>query len=292
MNRSNKNNDNLYSMQVLLHSQVNTQKIVYDDFCRTDDSKYAVSKLWYDDNESVPPRALYIQSTEMKLHELTKSNDIVFPINKNDNDLFDKIDNMSLDYVKNSGIVNKYKLKDVKFKTIVNEIEMTPTNKTNVLKLRVSDGTKFFMGDKTNRSFDDVKKYLTKGLSVIVIIEIDKLVIDTKSNVIATNVVLKQVLLKKLKPVRIELEEYSFVESDLQSKPIEPIEPVVTEKEQTEKLVPKPVPKPKKQQQKKKQVKEESSEEESEHSENSNKSTEESNESVDVANFLSQIKKK
>lgn len=273
-------------MQVLLHSQINTQKIVYEDFCQTDDGKYAVSKLWYDDNESVPPRALYVQSSELKFHELTKSNDIVFPVNKNDNDLFDKIDNMSLEYVKNSGVVNKYKLKDVKFKTIVNEIEIAPKNKTNVFKLRVLEGekgTKFFMGDKTNRSFDDVKKYLTKGVNVVIIIEIDKLVIDIKANVIATNVVLKQILLKKLKPIRVELEEYSFVESDVL---IKPIEPIVTEKEVQEQLT-KPVPKPKK-----KKVKEENSESESEHSINSNKSTEESNASVDVANFLAQMKKK
>lgn len=258
------------NQQVLLHSQVNAEKIIYEDFCKTDDNKYAVSKIWYEQNEFTPPRTLYIQSSEMKLYELSKSNDISFIINEFDNTLYEKIDNLSINYIKNNPVINEYNLNEVKFKTIITELNMS---QIKILKLRTGGekDTKFFMGDKTARTFDDVKKYLIKGINVVIIVEIDKLIIDINSNTIITNVILKQVLLKKLKPIAIKLDDYGFIESNNSANTINLA---------TEKII-------------KKNSETESKQTESDEDlQNSNNTSESDNESIDVTNFVSQIKKK
>jgi len=203
---------------VLKQLDVNPQKIVFEDFNLTDDKQYVVSKIWYQENESSQPHTLFIQPTNLKIYEMMKTNDIILELSDKDNNLFEALDKLSINVAKTSGVIRKYNMKDVKYKTIINEVDFDTTKKQiNALRLKIINGdnhTKFFLNDRVPKSIDDIKKLLTRGTEIKVIIELDELIVDLKNNVIFTNVILKQALIKKMRPLKTALCEYSFVESD------------------------------------------------------------------------------
>jgi hypothetical protein len=206
---------------VLRQANVNIEKLIYDDFILTDNKQYAVSKIWYQKNESSQPHTLYVQPLKLKVYEVTKVGDIILLLSEEDGKLFENIDELSVDIAKSSGVTKKFAMKDVKYKTIVNEIEieLSPQKKTkiNALRLKIingSKGTKFYINDRDPKSIEDIKKLLVKDVEVKVILEIDTLIVDLKNNIIFTNIILKQALIKKMKPLKMELSEYSFIDSD------------------------------------------------------------------------------
>jgi len=301
---------------VLKQLNVNPQKIVFEDFNLTDDKQYVVSKIWYQENESSQPHTLFIQPTNLKVYEMTKNNDIILELSDKDHSLFEALDKLSINVAKTSGVIRKYSMKDVKYKTIINEVDFdTPKKQINALRLKIINGdnhTKFFLNDRVPKSIDDVKKLLTRGTEIKVIIELDELIVDLKNNVIFTNVILKQALVKKMRPLKTELCEYSFVESDCeqQSEQVKVSPPnkdtmlntqteyldqntamsekskSTKEKPQVKQPVSKPVTK-----QTKNQVKASSKSDESEQSsEDENYSSDSDEGSIDVENFMMAMK--
>lgn len=207
---------------VFKQSTLDTEKIVFEDFDLTDDEQYAVSKIWYQENNSAQPHTLFIQPENLRVYEITKNNDIILELLGNNYEMFEELDKLSVNVVKSSGVIKKYGMKDVKYKTIINELDTDSlkknTKKINALRLKIvstnTNNTKFFVGDRLPKSIDDVRKLLTRGTEIKIIIELEELIIDLKNSTIFTNIILKQALIKKMKPCRAELCEYSFVESD------------------------------------------------------------------------------
>lgn len=206
------------SNSVLNHSKVNLSNIIYDDLILTNNKQYVVSKMWYQYKESHQPITLHIQTSLLKIYEITKNGDIIVSLGELNDTIFDKIDQLSLEFIKSNGVTKKFGLKDVKYKTIVNEVEITQKQKINVLRLKILEKTQFYVSNKTSQKFADIKKLLIKNVDVKAIIEIDGLVIDINNNIIFTNIILRQILIKKVKPLKIELSEYSFVNSDSDNK--------------------------------------------------------------------------
>lgn len=206
------------SANVMNQHNVNLSGMVHDDWSQTENKQYVVSKIWHQKNDGEQPKSFFIQTTTLKLYEITKNGDLILELDNDKNtELFDNIDKSALNYAKSSGITKKYELKDVKYKAIINEIELTPLKKINSLRLRILEGnkpTKFYLSDKEPQNMNDIKKYLVNGTNVKVILEIDGLVVDLKTNIIFTNIILRQVLIKKMKPIRIELTDYSFIDSE------------------------------------------------------------------------------
>jgi hypothetical protein len=55
---------------------------------------------------------------------------------------------------------------------------------------------------------------LIKGNNIKVILEVDGIIVDIKNNTILTNVIPRQILIQKMKPLKTNLTEYSFIDSD------------------------------------------------------------------------------
>lgn len=204
---------------ILKTSSIDYSKIVYDELESSKNGKYVVSKIWYTSDDNVQPVTLFFQTDLVSLYEVTKSNDIILQLlGKEQESFFEKIDEMSLTYAKEKCVTKKYKMKDAKYKTIINEIEIADDEKINALKLKASSETKhvhyFSMGNKTSKNFDDVKKLLTNGTKLKIIVEVDGLIIDVERNILFTSVILKQVFISKPKPLKLELAEYSFIDSE------------------------------------------------------------------------------
>lgn len=203
---------------VLRHSNINENKILFDDLVLTPNKKYVISKMWYQQNETSRPVSMFIQTSSLKIYETTKTGDIILVLDKNDSSVFEKIDGKSVDFVKSQNVTKNYNLKNVKYKTIVSEVTVGKDENINALKIRVMTGenpTKFFVsGNKKCLSYDNAKSLLANGNNVKIILEIDGIIVDLQNNTILTNVIPRQILIQKLKPRKCNLSEYSFIDSD------------------------------------------------------------------------------
>jgi hypothetical protein len=214
---------------VLKYNNVNLKKIMFDEFVMTNSGQYIVSKIWYQSSESDYPKSTHVQIPLLKIDEVTKSDNIVLNTDADITSFFDKIDQMALEFLKKSGVTKTYGLKNVKFVQIVKEINKANelnVNK-NVLKLKImknisKSNTKFFvMGTRSSSDFVNVRNMLTVNAKIKTIVELDGIVIDIMKNEIFVNVILRQVLIEKVKPLRVDLIEYSFIDSDEEN--VEPV---------------------------------------------------------------------
>ena len=199
---------------VLKYNNIDFSKIIFDEFMITDNKEYIVSKMWYQKSEFEYPRSLHIQTPLLKIDEITKSNNIVLNTDDNITTFFDKIDELTLDFVKSSSVTKKYGLKNIKFVQIVKEISKinNVTESKNVLKLKIMNTTKFFtINNKSSLKYENVKKMLKPNGNIRTILELDGIIIDIAKNEIFVNVILRQVLIHKMNPIKVELTEYSFI---------------------------------------------------------------------------------
>lgn len=204
------------SKAILKHNQLDVSKIVHDEFVELN-KQYVMSKMWYQETDSSPPQTCYVQTNFLKLNEVTDDSLTVVAENKN---LYEQLDDNSLQFVKSKNITKKYGLKGTKYRTIIT----TPSDGSkDCIRLKIQNGvsckpTQFFTGkDRTSKVHDDVKNLLKAGAEVKLIFELDGLMVDLKHNIIYVNILLKQVLIPKMSPVRVELVDYSFVDSDDES---------------------------------------------------------------------------
>lgn len=203
---------------ILKYGSVDLSKVTYDEFVESEDKQIMVSKIWYQKDEVSRPQTFYIQVQDLKVDEVKSGNMMAI---LSDSTLFSQLDKKSLEVAKSKSVSKKFGLKNPKYKPMITEMSDTNNNSFDALKLAISDGsnggktTQFFVGkNKISKNFDEVKGLLKAGTNVKVILEVDGLMVDTKHNNIYTNIVLKQVLVPMIVPLRLELSEYSFIDSD------------------------------------------------------------------------------
>jgi hypothetical protein len=206
--------------RVLTRKNINSNQIVYDDITFINDNQVAVLKMWYQ-HSNTQMQSLFYQTEAVQLYsqDFAKTKDLLLLLNGSpEQNFFEELDKLSINHVKSTGLIKKLALnpKEVKYRTIVNEINTVGNTETiHTTKVKVTDKTKFYVqGNKKSKSFEDVHHILQAGSNVKAIIEIDSLMIDIKSSVIITKLVLHQFRIEKVIPLKIELNEYSFVDSD------------------------------------------------------------------------------
>jgi len=291
------------SALILKHSLVNINKVIFDEMTLTPSKKYVISKAWYQENNTCRPVSIFIQTSSLTIYDITKTGDLVLSLSDNDCVIFEKLDNKSVEYIKSSGVTKQYNLKNVSYKTIVSEVSTDDSKNINALRLRVMMGenpTQFFVnGNKKCLGYDEVKDMLIKGSNIKVIFEVDGVIVDIKNNTLLTNVIPRQILIQKMKPLKTNLTEYSFVDSDRSESNNEVDDndakeaPLNTQTEYLDLNTTNNSESKKTKQKKKVSKKSEASEDESEEeSENEYPEDSESNNSVDVENFLKIMSKK
>lgn len=197
------------SKHILTCNNVKLQNIVYDDFIKND--TYASSKIWYQETLLEAPKSLLVQSEYLTVDDVTKINNIILALKETT--FYENLDKLTLEFMQKQNIIKQLKIKNVTYRTIINQIDDDVN--TNYLKIKIQENTQFFlMNEKKILKYDDVKKMLKKGTKVKIIIEFESIIIDLKNSEIFINMTLKQMLIQKLRPVKIELSEYSFIESE------------------------------------------------------------------------------
>lgn len=189
-------------------NEFNSDKMMFENFVETNEGKFLVSKIWYNDNVKSRPKSLLIQTTNLKVHD--NNNDYI-SLKIDDIVIYNSIDNMVLNKIKKDGIIKKYGLKNPSYKSTVGEA--TNDTNLNVLRFNKINNTLFFVDTKESKSYDEVKNLISSDSKLKIIFEVDKVVVDIAKNYIFTYVTLLQAQIK-ICPHKIELSEYSFVDDD------------------------------------------------------------------------------
>lgn len=208
---------------ILRPTEVEFNKFVYDEAVVSEDDKsdkYIVVKIWYDftgRKNTESPETLFIKNPSMPLLETSK-NELIFGLQATEPlvQFYEQCDQHSINHLKTSGLLRQYKLKDLTYKTIINETD----GSLNYLRFTMTNGkqsTHVYTMDKKIISHEQQNKLLVKDAHVMTIVEPDAIVIDLQNKTIFTNIVTRQVLItkqKQVKPHKIVLTDFSFVDSD------------------------------------------------------------------------------
>jgi hypothetical protein len=207
------------SKTVLKQSAVDVNNYVYDELVVSENKQYVISKMWYKPAKTA--MTSFVQTSKLEIFELTKSDELVMVfVESNANEFYEKLDHISLEFAKKSDLIKTFDMKNVQYRTTVNEVQIREDQTINMLKLKVLNATKptafYFSNTKEKKElkFNDVRELLVPGTEVRLIIEIDALVVDLINNRIFTNLNMRQVCITKRKPMKLELTEYSFLDSD------------------------------------------------------------------------------
>lgn len=201
---------------IVRYAKVDTTKIVCEDFTEANNAKLAISKVWYQDIVGTSPHTFFIQTPDLKVYEVKNdSKDEYISFILDDSNVGDEMDKLFVQKVKDSGLIKKYGLKNVIFKSIIGGADSDKS--VSLLRLK-TEKAKFYTNNKTAKSFSEVKHLIKSGSVLKLIFEVDKIVIDTSKNIIFPNLILSQAQIK-LVPQKIELSEYSFVEDELDEEP-------------------------------------------------------------------------
>lgn len=218
---------------VLTRKTIDTTKIVYDDIILTQNDQFAVAKIWYQPSSDNMHSLLY-QTTVLPVYSYdNKNGKFLLRLGKdNEQQILSEIDQLSINYIKTSGLLQKLSLspKEVRYRTIVNDFNNKEGERMNSFELKNALKTKYYSnGIKKSKTLDDVESTLKKGVNVKVIIEIDGLIVDIKRGSIITNIILHQFRVEKIVPKKIELGEYSFLDSDNEEENEEQPEEIITQ---------------------------------------------------------------
>lgn len=203
---------------VLSQKSINTTQIVYDDIIMTQNDQFAVAKIWYQPSSDKLHSLLY-QTSVLPIYSYdSKTNKFHLKLNENtEQNILSTIDQMSINYIKSTGLLKRLMLspQKVRYRTIVTDFTNKENEKINSIELKNTTKTKYYSnGVKKSKNLEDVENLLKKNVNVKTIIEIDGLVVDIKKESITTNIILHQFKIEKIKPKKIELNEYSFLESE------------------------------------------------------------------------------
>ena len=197
---------------VIKYNKFNSFKISHDELKFTKNKQMIISKLWYNELNNIP-KNIHIQTSFLKINQLYDDN-IVLILTDETSKLFDDVDASSISFIKTNNILNKYNLVKPSYKALVHE-NTHLDKKVNCVRLKILNNTSFFIENKhEKKNLNDIKHLLNNNVDIKIIFELDSLVIDPSKNIIFTNVILRQVLIHKIIPIKVELSEYSFIESD------------------------------------------------------------------------------
>lgn len=198
---------------VIKYGDINIQNIVYDDFILANDGKHVVSKVWYQDSEYLPPHTFYIQTHNLKIHEIPEDENGDLLLVLDDTEVFENLDKRAVSQIKAKDVHKKYGLIKPTYKSSINNPD--DNDSIEVLRLKVGN-CNFFYKDKSPKKIGDIlkTKLLQKGSYVRVIIEIGMVMMNIEQNFIFTNLILKQAQIYPLVPKVIDISEYSFVDDE------------------------------------------------------------------------------
>lgn len=196
---------------------INVDHIVFDDIIMIQNDQFALAKMWYKPSLKSMHSVFYQTGTLEMVNFDEKTNDFTLELNQEDQNILDQIDKASIKYIKETGLIQRLSLKknEVKYRTIVNDTKNKLDEPIKSIKLKSTPNTKFYSnGIKKTRTLSETQQFLIDGIGVKVIIEFDGVVIDIKKNLIITSIILHQFKINKIVPKRLELVEYSFIDSD------------------------------------------------------------------------------
>lgn len=186
------------------------------------DKRYIVFELGYQsDARTIEP--IMIQLDDTVIYKYT-NNELILNITKS-SDLtanIEHIDDTIIRCISQNGILKQQNLKGIIYKAMINEL--TTENQdvfgeaVSVLRLKVNDSTKIFNSKREQITSIEYDKYLLKGNTVKTIIEIMAVIIDTIGKSIYLDCRTRQLCVRKRRPMRIQLEQYSFIDSDNENK--------------------------------------------------------------------------
>lgn len=193
---------------VLNESTINTNKIIYGSVQATEDNKFLAAKIWYQFGKI--SATLFTQTRKMSIYEIRPNGDVILCFDSiTDSELYEKCNQKTVEFIKSSGIIQKYKLKNIKLKSIVNELAGL-----SVIRLPPNSQSIFYNPDKQQISPNELSKFMQPGEHVKVILEHHSIIVDVDKSEVATNILVRQVRFYKHPPKTIELSEYSFIDSD------------------------------------------------------------------------------
>ena len=207
-------------------SDIDTNNITFDEFVDCNNGSYIMSKIWIANKQDL--QTLFVQTSYLKPYNYAVNN-ITFLVDSASQIFLEKLDELSIKYINKNNLVNKYNLKNFVYKTLVNETE----NKDQVCRTRILENSVFFSA-KTKQVIPNynVPNEMPKVDMIKIIFEVDSLVVDMKKKAIFTNIIVKHFLLHKNTPKKVELTDYSFIESDNESDKVDIVMNMQTEKEE------------------------------------------------------------
>ena len=193
-------------------SEINMEKIVYSQAIETNDNKYIVSKIWYKGNNIVP-HTLNVQTPYLKLKNDNCQEHIIVFTPKHIATYIDNIDRVTIKFMEKNDFINKYNLKGFRYKTLISEVDNNDIFRISIVNNR--HPILFYSSEvKCEISRDIVQSVLKNTEKIKIIFEVDGLIIDVKNHIMFTNVIARHVLIFGIRPVKVELTSYSFVDSD------------------------------------------------------------------------------
>jgi hypothetical protein len=182
-------------------SEVNIKNIVFDQPQVVSDN--LIIKILSDASNILTN--LFIQTNMMRILEVSDKS--IICESDSDNKFYDCLDNHIINFIKKSKIISMYGLKNIKYKTTVNEFY-----KKSVIVFRYSEQTKFYLSDK--RQINDITQYLKPDNMARIIFEPHSVVVDLKNNEMHTIISMRQIVFDALPVYNMTLDEYSFTETD------------------------------------------------------------------------------
>lgn len=203
------NKNNILKMQI-----VDLKKIVFDSPSTTNNGNFIVSSMWYKREKEL--HTLNVQTPYMKVFKFLDSNQCVILLpDKETEDFFEKVDKCTQRFIIDNNLIKKYSLRNFSYKTLINEVDGLDNC---VLRTRICNEKKptlfFSSKNKTPMEYNEAKNIFFKVDNLKIIFEMDKMIIDLKNKIIYTNIVARLIMLHEIVPKKIEISEYSFIDSD------------------------------------------------------------------------------
>lgn len=200
--------------KVFKYDNLNVKDIEYYDFELYGDKNCEISRIWLKNNSNLL-QSLYVQFPYLTISNYFYDNHTLeLDITKEIEGFFEKLDESSVSFISESSISNKYDIES--YRTIIKED--TINNKLRLKILTDKKPTLFYLNkNKQPLQYSEAINYLKHKNKIKIIIEINSIIYDITNNFVYTNILLRQVLICAHKPISFELNDYSFVDSDIGS---------------------------------------------------------------------------
>lgn len=199
------NYNNIFNPSSIEHSKIEFGKpqIV--------DNKYLIINLWYKNDDVYGNFFMQI----FKVPILKTSNNLVCELALDltmypEKQFLEELDSYAAKYIKKYGLIKKYNLKNIEYKSI------SGNNQCNFVLTENMDAL-LFDNKKNLVSYKEYIKKLEKNNYISVIFEVNSIIINITNNSIFINIIPKQIKLHNDKfyiPKVIQLDKYAFIDCD------------------------------------------------------------------------------